>query len=261
MCNISGHFPPCWCVCNSFLFDVTESHQKHNRFSEQWATLWFFYGLLNWNILIYPILSCFCHYMLHSLWGAYMEAVFHIFRYVKSHLQSKLVLYPTYHNWTHIDWHTAADWKELWGHIWKQFYASSIMSRAISNQSLSLILPITIEHILIGIQQQIGRSCVWMWQPEPILPGSAPEPCTTTYVHKCICQYATSFHAKIVYMCVHQHSLLPLHVTTVTLSTCYWSHITTCYSSPWWILQGYSYWNGFSEWMSVALVPNCSCYC
>ena len=42
-----------------------------------------------------------------------METVLRMFGYVKSHLQSKLVLYPAYRSWLHIDWHKA-DWKEFY---------------------------------------------------------------------------------------------------------------------------------------------------
>jgi hypothetical protein len=42
-----------------------------------------------------------------------MEAVLHIFGYVKGHLWSKLVLDPAYRNWTGVDWREV-DWKEFY---------------------------------------------------------------------------------------------------------------------------------------------------
>jgi len=43
-----------------------------------------------------------------------MEAVLHIFSYIKGHLNSKVVFDPAYHNWMHINWHDDAEWKEFY---------------------------------------------------------------------------------------------------------------------------------------------------
>jgi len=42
-----------------------------------------------------------------------MEAVLHIFGYIKGHLNLKVVFDLAYHNWMHIDWHDDAEWKDF----------------------------------------------------------------------------------------------------------------------------------------------------
>jgi len=44
----------------------------------------------------------------------HMTAVLHIFRYIKGHLNSKIVLNPAYQKWSHINWHKDAKWKEFY---------------------------------------------------------------------------------------------------------------------------------------------------
>jgi len=44
----------------------------------------------------------------------HMEAVLHIFGYIKGHLNSKVVFDPAYRNWIHINWHDDAEWKEFY---------------------------------------------------------------------------------------------------------------------------------------------------
>ena len=44
----------------------------------------------------------------------HMAAVLHIFGYIKSHLNSKIVLDPAYRKWSHINWHEDAEWKEFY---------------------------------------------------------------------------------------------------------------------------------------------------
>jgi len=44
----------------------------------------------------------------------HMEAVLRIFGYIKGHLNSKVVFDPAYRNWTHINWHDDAEWKDFY---------------------------------------------------------------------------------------------------------------------------------------------------